>query len=134
MNNQKALFHIRTGLKNTPGPWELGGVGQSLTDDAISATIIGTDGFPVAEVEKTVILPNYYERLGVDHWAHAPGKAYLERKTEEVAANANLMKASPELYEALKEMYEYMVDRYKGHNFRPMLSRAKIALDKAEGK
>lgn len=133
MKKQKSLSYVRTGLKNTSGPWELGGVGENLFDDAISVTIIGADGFPVAEVERTVILPDYPERLGVLHWADAPGKAFIERSTEEVAANANLIKASPEIYEALKELYEYMVDRCKGDNFQPMLNRAKIALDKAEG-
>lgn len=49
-------------------------------------------------------------------------------------ADADLIAAAPEMYEALKEMYEYMVDRFKGSNFRPMLSGAKIALEKAEGK
>jgi len=42
--------------------------------------------------------------------------------------------AAPEMYEALKEMYDYMSDHFKGSNFRPMLARAKAAIAKAEGK
>lgn len=80
--------------KFTPGPWRV----DDTYEDA--ATVLGPDGFPVATPEETAILPDYASRTSHRHWAHGEGEAYIERDEVEWRANAHLIAAAPDLYEA----------------------------------
>jgi hypothetical protein len=80
----------------TPGPWSLSDV--FVDDDHV----LGADGFPVAEVGETAILPGYTTRYK-GHWAGHPGKAYIDRDREEVDANRRLICAAPELLAELRK-------------------------------
>ena len=93
---------------HTPGPWKLGGLGENLFGEAISVEITGADEFPVAEVLAVAILPNYNERLGIEHWSRAPGEAFIERSAKEVAANAQLMAMAPDIYRDAKALVNWL--------------------------
>jgi hypothetical protein len=80
------------GADFTPGPWAWTG-----------ERVVAADGFVVASADGPHILPDYRERLGVSHWAQAPGRAYVERDEQEVEANARLIAAAPCLLAALEK-------------------------------
>ncbi|NLB49177.1 MAG: hypothetical protein GX813_05025 [Erysipelotrichia bacterium] len=101
-------------MKNTPAPWSIRKQGIGDGSCVVPVEIIGADGFTIIS-NKGGLSPN-------EPW-----------KAETLEANANLIAAAPEMYQALDEMYEYMSDHFKGHNFRPMLARAAFALAKAKG-
>lgn len=69
-------------------------------DELVS--VVDEDGFEVVDVDHMPILFRYEEKLNIDHWAHAPGVAYLELSLEEQAKRAYLVAAAPELLEALE--------------------------------
>ncbi|WP_157726263.1 hypothetical protein [Xanthomonas citri] len=78
----------------TPGPWA---VSDFYTD---CSTILDTNGYAHVEAFSTAILQDYQKILGVDHWADS-GEASRHVSVDEQAANAHLIAAAPELYEAL---------------------------------
>lgn len=80
----------------TPGPW----VVSDHYQPSDAPAVIGADGFPVATTKHTAIREDY-EALGFRHWADGPGQAYITRPETEFQANAALIAAAPELYEAL---------------------------------
>jgi hypothetical protein len=70
--------------QHTPGPWHADG---RLAGDGAYTQIIGQDGTPVAEV---ILWSNIdYEEGGDSEW-------------EELAANARLIAAAPEMLQALR--------------------------------
>ena len=76
--------------KHTPGPWSYDGF----------EGVVGSDGFSIAGVDDTAILPNW-EKKGVGHWAHAPGETFIERGADVQAANGYLIAAAPDLHRAI---------------------------------
>ena len=74
--------------KHTPGPWEAEG-----------RDIYGADGFSVAEFDGVFIAREADGRLHPS----AAGQS-IERPDDEVAANARLIAAAPDLLEALKRV------------------------------
>lgn len=94
--------------EHTKRDWKIYGSAKNLFGEEISLKIVGEDGFPVAEVETTVILPDYTERTGHKHWAHGPGEAFIERSPEEVQAIAELIvnsvKLLPKIVEGVKDL------------------------------
>jgi hypothetical protein len=66
-----------------------------------------------------------------------PFKFRIETETSILAAvyneaNANLIASSPDMYEALKDLSEYI--RYNMGNAAPIYEKAQKALSKAEGR
>lgn len=84
------------------GPWT---VDETYVD--VDGAILGADGFPVCSTEQTAILPGYDQKLGVRHWSDHEGEAFITRRPEEVQANARLIAAAPDLYEALRAYVDY---------------------------
>lgn len=82
----------------TPGPWNVDEYGH----------VVDKDGFTIAEADSTGVFPNWAS-LGIQHWADAPGKAFIDRADDEVEANTNLIAAAPELYEALKAIRDAFI-------------------------
>lgn len=80
----------------TQGPWE-------CRDDFDE--VVDTNGFPIADLHSICVKSDWH-KLGINHWAEAPGKAYIERSDKEVKANKKLISAAPEMYEALKKVLE----------------------------
>lgn len=58
--------------------------------------VLDANGFMIAEVAETAILRNW-DALGIEHWARAPGVAFIEVPTEEAEARAELFAAAPRL-------------------------------------
>jgi hypothetical protein len=90
--------------KFTPGPWQISSIGCGFEIEAFGGEI-------VAQAQQ--VRPR------------GDGIKHAERK-----ANANLIAAAPELYEALKILTEYMEFRDDGKGF---VSVALAALAKARG-
>ena len=82
--------------KHTPEPWTIDKTYNEISD------VLGGDGFPVAEIRSTAVLPGYSEKFNRQHWAGDEGRSYIERPGAEVAANARLIAAAPEMYELLR--------------------------------
>ena len=81
---------------------------ENVMGEAISLLIVGADGFPVAEVNRTAILPDYDTRTGHTHWAHGEGEAFIERTDRDVLAIATLAAAAPRLLEALSDLANFI--------------------------
>ena len=123
--------------QHTPGPWTV----SAVYVDA--ARVIGPDGFPVADPEATAIREGY-EELGIDHWADAPGRAYIERPESEWRANARLIAAAPETLNELKQavaQLEAIYEECKRRNLFEVtveqfrrLDAHRAVIAKAEGK
>lgn len=113
--------------KHTLGPWELEG-----------EDILGADGYPVAELSLIAIRCDYVERFGVNHWAEAPGKAYIERPIEEVEANGHLIKSAPDLLKACKLAYNVLLQVKEslpwGNLLEHPMAVIQAAIDRAEGR
>lgn len=74
---------------HTKEPWEIADEPSvNIMGEELTIIICGADGFPVAEFSYWALLPDYRERLGVDHWSGHEGTAYIDRPAEEVLANA----------------------------------------------
>lgn len=81
---------------HTPGPWVIDATYLEVSD------VLGADGYPVAEVQWTAIMPGYNKKFGITHWAGDEGRSYIERPAAEVEANARLIAAAPEMYDAMR--------------------------------
>jgi hypothetical protein len=90
----------------TPGPWVLG---EDYSDDD---RVVGGDGWEVASVERTAILPGWDTELGIEHWSRAPGKSFIERSEAEIEANRHLIAAAPALYEVAVRVSEWRCADY----------------------
>lgn len=115
---------------HTEGPWAVDETYQDTT------TINGADEFPVAEVERTAVLCDWPEKVGGRHWSASPGRAYIERPPEEVAANRALIAAAPELLNALQDA-EHFLNHYADDEdpiAKSVLHHIRAAIAKAEGR
>ena len=118
-------------MTHTPGPWATYGASENVMGESIAFDVVGADFFPVAEVHITCILPDYQERTGHPHWARAEGETFIKRATAEVVANAHLIAAAPELYEALLAVVDCW-DR-GGLEVDALIEGARAALARARG-
>src|SRR5687768_8810194 len=110
--------------KWTPGPWRPRDEGPPETD------VCGPDGRLLATA-----FPN------VDHGSEPPG-LWLVKSIPEAEANARLIAAAPELYEALEFIFDHIADKERGpRDLYPAfgldasraLEMARAALAKARG-
>jgi hypothetical protein len=115
--------------KFTSGPWHVG-VGISGTYDPTE--IYGADGYGIADAAGVHLHESY---TGETHWATTPD-ANKERSDAEEEANARLIAAAPELYQAVYLAYHdwfakhYHKDSESGL-VRLIMDRMEIALAKA---
>lgn len=76
--------------------------------------------------------PMIYGAKGIGHTDVAFVKeVYMNRRERE--ANAALISASPELYEALMACYAHLEFQHKGEDFKDLRQMVSNALDKARG-
>lgn len=80
----------------TPGPWVI----------SRSGDVFGADGYEVAEAYLNLCLSlKWTNAKRKKHWGSTPG-SNIDRSEEEMAANARLIAAAPEMFEAIKEHLE----------------------------
>lgn len=115
--------------QHAPGPWRANG-----TD------VLDADGFCIVEIAETAILPDW-DSLGIEHWARAPGVAFIEVPTEEAEARAHLIAAAPGLLKAARKVATVLaaeMQYYGTTEWEEELERAgselRAAIQKAEGK
>lgn len=78
---------------HTPGPWVVRDTGDQ---------VLAPDGFPVANIEYMAVLPHWDVHYPeAQHWSRMEGKTFVERSDAEVAANARVIAAAPDLLAAL---------------------------------
>lgn len=99
--------------EHTPGPWAVYGDGAitggtNVMGDLVDLIVVGADGFPVAELPLTAILPDYIDRTGHSHWARGRGTAYVEREVEAISANAWLIAAAPDLFGVCADLVAFL--------------------------
>lgn len=89
-------------------------------------TIAAADGFSVATLDLCKsIVPGWSEKFpGLQHWADAPGEAYIERPEEELDAVAALFAAAPDLLAALKRIVDQGFSAQAEAQARAALARA----------
>jgi len=81
----------------------------------------------VRENEPWVIAKDYGDMKSVFHVNHPA------EPSETQMANAHLIAAAPELYEALDDLRAELFLHAEGNYFRPLLDKAEAALAKARG-
>lgn len=108
-------------FKGTPGPWKA----SDHYEDVV--TVLDGRGFEVVTAEHCLMLQDYAEKLGIDHWADDE-RAHLNLSDEEQSANAHLIAAAPELLEALQAVVR-VADRQTDE-----FDMARSAIAKALGK
>lgn len=119
--------------QHTPGPWRTANGGDVFT--ALGATT--ADGWKAADNDGWHIADCRPGTLTIDDIGHD-----CELSSDEVLANARLISAAPDMYEALKSLIQdcetanaRWVDQVGiGAIDINVLSRARTALEKAEGK
>ncbi|WP_275262436.1 hypothetical protein [Citrobacter braakii] len=79
-------------FKGTPGPWRA----SDHYEDVV--TVLDERGFEVVTAEHCLMLQDYAEKLGIEHWADDE-RAHLQLSDEEQSANAHLIASAPELLE-----------------------------------
>lgn len=118
-------------FKGTPGPWKT----SDHYEDVV--TVLDGRGFEVVTAEHCLMLQDYAEKLGIDHWADDE-RAHLNLSDEEQSANAHLIAAAPELLEALQDFMAESSGNPKscGHDFECIcrFDKARAAISKALGK
>lgn len=117
---------MSTQLQHTPGPW--------TRDDSVhpyDVNILDANGFRIAKVEATPILSGYSEKLGIDHWADAPGTAYIERTADELNANVSLIEAAPDMLAALEQMNALMENLFEAVDWAKTFRLDVVALNEA---
>ena len=83
--------------KFTKGPWS---VSQTYIEES---SVLDSHGFNIANVEMSATLDDWRRKHPkVAHRSNKEGVTYRELSEEEVRANAHLIAAAPQLYEALK--------------------------------
>ena len=84
----------------TKGPWALG-------EAPYVHDVFASDGFSVADASTIACIHRdfYAGAMGDGHWATTPG-SHIRRADGELAANAALIAAAPDLFEALSEARE----------------------------
>lgn len=132
--------------KHIPGPYTIAeDASKNLFDEVISIDVLDAKGFPVAELPLTAIMPDYMEKLGINHWSMAPGEAFIDRDPNEVLATAHLFAAAPEMYKALQRALQFIIngrefgyiqmpDDNSGDPALMTLDIIRKALSKAEGR
>ena len=101
--------------RHTPGPW--------IAADGPSSVV----GWPVvSQAGRSICRLTWFER------ASPAGEA--EETKEETRANAHLIAATPDLYEALKAMFDRWEPDPEPYADRRMWEAARDALNKAEGR
>lgn len=102
-------------LNFTPGPWEF--ISKRFADEGVKGRYeIRSISFPM-------------------HWLAEVGPS--EQSFDEAKANAQLISAAPDMYEALRELYDEqngapLLRREK--QWQEAMKKARKALEKAEGK
>ena len=95
----------------TEGEWRIDQeAAENLYGGAVSLAVVDTAGFPVAELPFTAISQAWMRAHPDKHWADSKDST-TERDDDELVANARLIAASPDLYEAL----ESAVDAWVAH-------------------
>ena len=101
-------------MSYTPGPWE-------VTESANAIVVMGSNA------QHVVIIPLFKEYA----WSKEEWEGLnLEEKNKVSIANARLIAAAPELYEALESLIDFLFHEKKN---RQAILRAKAALAKARG-
>lgn len=77
--------------RHTKGPWTV----DERYEDAVS--VIGADGFEVADIATTATSPAWFEKHPDTHWGNDE-TSHVERSMEEATANARLIAAAPDLF------------------------------------
>ena len=129
----------------TPGPWTVADEqNENLFGGAISTSVLDECGFPIADVDARPVLHNWDEKYPeMTHWADgaADGRTQVQRTAGEVAANARLIAAAPDLLGALEEVYKWLIKDWDGtdesllnDDFRKAARRARAAIARAKGR
>lgn len=101
-------------MKHTPGPWE-------ITESANAIVVMGPNA------QHVVIIPLFKEYA----WSKEEWEGLnLEEKNKVSIANARLIAAAPELFEALENLMDFL---FHGKKDRQTILRATAALAKARG-
>lgn len=101
-------------MSHTPGPWE-------IMESANALVVMGADS------KHVVIVPLFREyEWDKEEW----GDLNLEERNRVSIANAQLIAAAPELYEALENLIDFL---FHGKKNCQAILRAKAALAKARG-
>lgn len=116
---------------HTPGPWFVAGSEpENLFGSSIGSEIVDANGFSIAEAPR-LVLKNGWENdprttghWGTDPWSH------FDRTPDEIAANARLIAAAPEMLAALidaKRQLEIYEQEATGETFNDLEINAAIA-------
>lgn len=101
-------------MKHTPGPWK-------ITESANAIVVMGPNA------QHVVIIPLFKEYA----WSKEEWEGLnLEEKNKVSIANARLIAAAPELFEALENLMDFL---FHGKKDRQTILRATAALAKARG-